>query len=780
MNIHPYNMKKQIFLSGYILFTILNHISAQQRAENYLSLAQDGAWCWFSDPRAIFHEGLTYAGWTSSTGDLTVATYNTQSGEKKNTIVFPQFQADDHTNPSLLFLPDGCLMLFFTRHNGGFYYTTSTKPKDISSFEEIKYIDMGKMQCYSNPVMLSEEKNRIYVFFRGGMDWKPSYIFSDNLGKTWSGPKAIVAKPEASIYNRPYTKVVSDGKASIHFAFTDGHPRDESYNSIYYLKYKHGNFYDAAGKLLGDTTALPINQNKVPKIYDGNKTLFRGWIWDIALDKDGTPAIVYATFPDESQHIYYYAKWDGQSWQNNKVCNAGSWFPRFKKNKEEREPEPHYSGGIILDHENPDILYLSRPHNDIFEIEKWKTNDGGLRWESKMLTENSDNDNIRPFVVRDASKDSNPHVLWMNVINYRHYSHYLTEIKMDISGHVFSGAIEKEPIREVMKAVADWQIANFSKVIHHPLNWTNGALYTGMHAWSVIADTNKYRKWLFNIGDKYKWQPGFRMYHADEFVVLQTWIDQYREINDDKILAPSIARTDWIIGHPSKSSLKLSEKGPHDRWWWCDALFMAPPVYARLTSITGDKKYMKFMHKEYQATYDYLYDKEEHLFYRDDRYFDLQEANGKKIFWGRGNGWVMGGLVSILKELPEKSKYRLFYEELFKEMVIKATSLQDKNGYWHASLLDPESYPNPETSSSGFITYALAYGINSGMLEKEKYLPVIDKAWGALVKAVFPDGKLGWVQPIGADPKKVNRNMTEVYGVGAFLLAGSEVIKLTD
>lgn len=771
---------RRTFIAFIFFLTLAGFISAQQRAENYLSFSKDGAWCWFSDPRAVFHNGMTYAGWTSSTGDVTVATYNITTGKIKSTIVYPKFQADDHTAPSLLFLPDGRLMLFFTRHNGGFYYTTSFKPEDISDFEEVKHIDMGRMQCYSNPVMLSEENNRIYVYFRGGKDWKPSYVFSDDLGKTWSASQAFVAKPGASIYNRPYTKVISDGKASVHFAFTDGHPRDEAYNSIYYLKYEHGKFYDAAGNLMGDTTSLPIDQNKVPKVYDGTKTLVRSWIWDIALDKNENPVLVYATFPEESKHIYNYAGWDGQSWQNHKVCDAGSWFPRFEKKKEAREPEPHYSGGIILDHTNPDRVYLSRPHNDIFEIEQWKTNNGGKTWDSHMLTENSDHDNVRPFVVRNTTEGQNARVLWMHVLNYRHYTHYFTEIKANISGPGFSGEIKKEPVLKVMKAVADWQIENFDRVKHHPLDWTNGALYTGMYAWSVLADSNKYQKWLLKIGTKYQWQPGFRMYHADDYVVLQTWLDQYRELKNERMLDPSIARIDWIIEHPSKSSLKLSEKGPHDRWWWCDALFMAPPVYTRLTSITGDKKYVKFMHKEYQATYDYLYDKEEHLFYRDDRYFDKREANGKKVFWGRGNGWVMGGLVSILKELPEKSKYRPFYEELFKEMMTKAASLQDKNGYWHASLLDPESYPNPETSSSGFITYALAYGVNSGLLDRGKYLPVVEKGWKALVRAVYPDGKLGWVQPIGADPKKVKKDMTEVYGVGAFLLAGSEVVKLTE
>ena len=104
--------------------------------------------------------------------------------------------------------------------------------------------------------------------------------------------------------------------------------------------------------------------------------------------------------------------------------------------------------------------------------------------------------------------------------------------------------------------------------------------------------------------------------------------------------------------------------------------------------------------------------------------------------------------------------------------------LQSPDGYWHASLLDPASYPSPESSATGFIVYALSYGINAGLLDKQSFLPIVEKGWKALVDAVNVEGKLGYVQPIGADPRKVTRNMTEVYGVGAFLMAGCEIYKI--
>ena len=182
--------------------------------------------------------------------------------------------------------------------------------------------------------------------------------------------------------------------------------------------------------------------------------------------------------------------------------------------------------------------------------------------------------------------------------------------------------------------------------------------------------------------------------------------------------------------------------------------------------------------KEWWRTSDYLYDNAEHLYFRDSSYFKKTEANGKKVFWGRGNGWVMGGLVRTLQYLPVNHPDRPRFEKQFKEMSAKILTCQQPDGLWRASLLDPDSYPLKETSGSGFYTYALAWGVNQGLLDSSKYKPAVSKAWAALVACVDADGKLTHVQPIGADPKKFDEGATEVYGVGAFLLAGSEVYKL--
>ncbi|HEX8248510.1 MAG TPA: glycoside hydrolase family 88 protein [Pyrinomonadaceae bacterium] len=332
-------------------------------------------------------------------------------------------------------------------------------------------------------------------------------------------------------------------------------------------------------------------------------------------------------------------------------------------------------------------------------------------------------------------------------------------------------------IKERMLKVAGWQLKNPK---HEPNDWTNGAFYAGVFAAFQTTESKELLNALMDLGAKTDWKPGRRFDHADDIVINQTYIDLYRLKKDPKMLQPTI---DVILRLQTEKSVEAEKRGI--TWWWCDALFMAPPTLAKLSRTTGDKSYLAFNDKLFQQTYDLLYDKQEHLFARDASYLidekgaGKREANGRKIFWSRGNGWVMGGLARLLSELPKDYPKRAFYENLYKEMAKKIISLQQADGLWRSSLLDPESYPGGEASGTGFYVFALAWGINNKLLEKKKYLPAVKKAWSGLNTLVQDDGKVGWTQPIGADPRKnFDADSWEVYGAGAYLLAGSEVVRL--
>lgn len=326
-------------------------------------------------------------------------------------------------------------------------------------------------------------------------------------------------------------------------------------------------------------------------------------------------------------------------------------------------------------------------------------------------------------------------------------------------------------IKKLMINAANWQFDN----PRHELNdWTNATLYAGISAAYSTTKDDKLMKAMLEMGEKNQWKAAPRVSHADDHAIAQTYIDLYRITKDRKMIDPFIKTMDEFKKIPN-----VATPSKPITWWWCDALFMAPPAFVKLGMTLKDPSYLALSDSLYMETYKLLYSKEDHLFYRDNSYFSKKEKNGQKIFWSRGNGWVMGGLALVLSELPKNYKNRPFYTTLFKEMAKKIASLQQKDGLWRASLLDPESYPGGEASGSGFYTYALAWGINNGLLNKAEYLPVVKKAWLGMCTLIQPDGRVGWVQQIGSDPQaNFSATVTEVYGTGAFLLAGSEVIKL--
>ena len=411
--------------------------------EQYLSLTEDGAWCWFSDPRAVYYEGnyrRTYAGWVDSTGNIAVGFYDQDTRHVSTKVVHENFERDDHDNPSLFFDGEGKLTIFYSKHatEEPIYLLKAAKPEAISDWEprrtlylndSVSYSGLSNTYTYTNIVQLSEERGRMFLFWRGA-DFKPNASLSDDLGQSWE-PGKILVLPERTYRNRrPYIKVATNYRDAIHFAFTDGHPNAEPVNSIYYFKYQRGTLSKANGDSIMDWNSLPLNPDNADLVYDASATGEKAWIWDVAESITGNPVIVYSRFPNDSTHLYCYASWDGKTWSNHQLVNSGKWFPQTSAGEKEREP--NYSGGIVLDHEDPNEVYLSVNRNGTFEIEKWSTRDGGKSWSIHPITTKSARDNVRPFVVRGHS-EGGPSVMWMSVRKYRHYTDYATAIKMDVT-----------------------------------------------------------------------------------------------------------------------------------------------------------------------------------------------------------------------------------------------------------------------------------------------------------------------------------------------------------
>jgi len=408
--------------------------------ESYPSFTRDGAWCWFSDPRAIYYHGKhkkTYSGWVDSVGNIMVASYDHDREKIETHTLHRNFEKDDHNNPSFLMDGDGKLMVFYTRHatgNSPIFLAHAKEAESISGWEPVQhlrlndtiaYAGLSNTYTYTNIVRLSEEQNKLYLFWRGA-DFKPNFSVSVDNGRSWDEGKILILPERIYRDRRPYLKVASNNKDVIHFAFTDGHPHVEPTNSIYYAMYKNGSLYKANGDRIIDWSQLPVEPRQTDVVYDATQSKEKAWIWDVAENKEGSPVIVYATFPTDSTHVYYYTMYDGGKWNNHQLVDAGSWFPHTAPGAREREP--NYSGGIVLDHDDPSQVYLSREKNGVFEIEHWSTEDKGKSWRVTEITSNSTADNVRPFVVRNDPDGSQ--VLWMNLRKYIHYTDYQGEIKM--------------------------------------------------------------------------------------------------------------------------------------------------------------------------------------------------------------------------------------------------------------------------------------------------------------------------------------------------------------
>lgn len=340
----------------------------------------------------------------------------------------------------------------------------------------------------------------------------------------------------------------------------------------------------------------------------------------------------------------------------------------------------------------------------------------------------------------------------------------------------FSTDIEPQAVLRVMRAAADWQLAHPSA--HPRYDWTQAAFYTGAMALADVSRDAKYLAAMRAMGEANQWRPGPRPGHADDYAVVATYARLSQIDGKPEYLGPALALFDFLASRPYNEPLTWVNEISNRELAWCDALFMGPPAMTAVSAATGNRKYLDLANRLWWKTTDYLYDKNEHLYYRDDRFFAPREPNGRKVFWSRGNGWVIAGLARVLHDLPPDHADRPRYLALFREMAERIAGLQGADGYWRASLLDPDSRPNPETSGTGFFVYSLAWGINTGILDRAAYEPNVRKGWAALVKAVQPDGMLGWVQRVGDQPGATSQDTTEVYGVGALLLAGSEVYRL--
>jgi rhamnogalacturonyl hydrolase YesR len=359
-----------------------------------------------------------------------------------------------------------------------------------------------------------------------------------------------------------------------------------------------------------------------------------------------------------------------------------------------------------------------------------------------------------------------------------------------LSGKNLNQPLKETEILRVLERVSAWQQ-------EHPngteiRDWVMAPLYDGLVRLSKTTGNPQHLAEVLRLGSAAAWTPGTEswqgkqrpIYFADNHAVGHAWLDIYfMDTSRVERLTPMKTAMDAVIARPVTEKLRFGDpaKTPGvffaERWTWCDALYMAPPTLARLSAATDDQSYLDFLDQEYKVTVDDLFDAEENLFYRDVRFIGKASANGKKIFWSRGNGWVFAGLPLLLEILPESRSSRTFYIQLLQKMAPAIRAAQQPDGLWTPSLLDPQQIAIGETSGSAFFVFGLAWGVNNGFLSRDDYWPVVERGWNALLTRVSEDGRVGYVQRIGDSPANLNAESTQLYGTGGVLLAGCEILR---
>jgi PKD repeat protein len=379
----------------------------------------DGAWSWFADPRAVHDaaRGRTYVGWVTRDGDVKVAAYDHLTFARTTANLHPALERDDHANPAIQLLPDGRLRVFYSRHTGPqMYHRTSVAPGDVSAWHEEQTVPGNTVgprgYTYPNPIRLEAER-RTYLFWRGG-NYQPTFATQADGSEAWSAPSSLINVPG----ERPYAKYDSDGADTIHVAFTNAHPREADDVNIYYVAYRGGELRRADDTLAG-TLAAPLVPGPAELVYDGPQN---AWVHDVAHDAEGRPVIVFARFPEPGDHRYMYARWTGAEWAVHEIAAAGGSISDDGR-------EEQYSAGITLDHEDPSVVYLSHPVDGAYEVETWRTLDGGASWgERRVITSGSSVKNVRPVSPRGLMPfTSDLAVVWMRGV-YTSYVDYSTSI----------------------------------------------------------------------------------------------------------------------------------------------------------------------------------------------------------------------------------------------------------------------------------------------------------------------------------------------------------------
>lgn len=419
------NGRQYLVTSDGIRFEILPTVEGGASANITLTSAPDGGWTWFQDARALYASGKTFFVYVDGTsGAVEVRQYDHATATVSNAVALRTLGTDDHYAPAMLRrASDGKILIFYSSADQTkTYLRVSSSADDVTAFASEADITPsgGTLHFYHQPVELADGMYLVIADQVSGSNKRWTYSKSTDDGATWSARTSFYQVDGTG--NPIYLKAVQNGDSRIDFVATDAHPSN-GVSSIYHFYYEGGSFYRTDGTQI--TASLPFDHTSLTTVYNAATEGRRAWLWDIAIDPDThSPVIVFASFVSTTDHRYMYARWTGTAWAVTEICTAGGYL---------YAAQPHYSGGVVLDHETPSVVYASRDDGSQFEMWRFTTTDQGATFTGEALTSSSSGKQMRPVAVRNHAPDLK--VLWLSG-TYTSYTSFSLGIMGSAAGPV--------------------------------------------------------------------------------------------------------------------------------------------------------------------------------------------------------------------------------------------------------------------------------------------------------------------------------------------------------
>ena len=385
----------------------------------------EGAWCWFADPRSISYandEGtldFTILGYIDVHGNIKATQIDHLTDTYNEILIRTNIQPDDHNNPTFLVLPDERIIVFYSRHTDEpcFWYRVTTEPGDLTTLGEEKCLNTSANTTYPSPFLMGNDPDHIYLMWRG-INWHPTIAklaMPDEDGNTefTYGPYQMVQSTAA----RPYAKYASNGVDKLYVTYTLGHPDNEANNWVFFnqINIEDMTLEDVHGNTMTTIAngVLNVNASNSSQSHIVDAVSMRDWVWQVAEGNDGNPVIAMVRINgSKTSHDYYYVKWNGTAWVKTFLSNGGGHFHQTAG------LEMCYSGGMAIDPDNTNVMYCSVPveglYGRVYEIIKYTMNDEGTEvLETEQITKNSKKNNVRPFVIPN-SEGKDIRLIWMH------------------------------------------------------------------------------------------------------------------------------------------------------------------------------------------------------------------------------------------------------------------------------------------------------------------------------------------------------------------------------